>query len=212
MARAISRMDRILAVCDQGLRTVAAVPAANRPSPAESLPEANLSPSERETSVGLMRVNRAGEIAAQALYLGQAVFARDERTAAQLENAAAEEVDHLAWCTTRLEQLGGRGSVFDPAWYLGSVAIGALAGLRGDSTSLGFVAETERQVEAHIEDHLNRLPEDDQRSRAILEQMSADEARHGHEATAAGGTQIREPVRSLMAAGGEVLRRLAYRL
>jgi ubiquinone biosynthesis monooxygenase Coq7 len=210
MARAISWTDRLVAVCDRGLRTVAASPTGARPSPAEAEPDLDLSPAERAVSASLMRVNRAGEIAAQALYVGQALFARDTETAAQLESAAAEEVDHLAWCTRRLEQLGGRSSVLDPAWYLGSVAIGALAGLKGDSTSLGFVAETERQVESHIEDHLGRLPDNDRKSRAILEQMAADEARHGREATAAGGRQIREPVRTFMAAGGEVLRSLAY--
>jgi ubiquinone biosynthesis monooxygenase Coq7 len=130
----------------------------------------------------------------------------------QLEQAAAEETDHLSWCTDRLDELGGRASLLDPFWYFGSAAIGAVAGIAGDRTSLGFIAETERQVEAHIDDHLARLPAGDSRSRAILEQMAADESRHGSEAAAAGGSPIREPVRSLMALGGGILRRIAYHL
>lgn len=212
MLRATSWKDRLIAACDQGLKTLAATPGANRPSPAEGIPEAPLSPADRAESIRLMRVNRAGEISAQALYTGQAIFARDQRTADHLARAAAEEVDHLAWCTERIEELDGRTSLLDPAWYLGSIAIGALAGLKGDATSLGFVAETERQVESHIDDHLSRLPDQDAKSRAILAQMAADEARHGREASAAGAEEIREPVRTFMAVGGEVLRRLAYRL
>ena len=159
-----------------------------------------------------MRVNRAGEISAQALYTGQALFARDPQTAGHLRQAAAEEIDHLVWCTERLDELGGRPSILDPAWYVGSVAIGALAGLRGDATSLGFVVETERQVESHINDHLHRLPPNDAKSRVILEQMAEDEVRHGHDAGEAGGAPIREPVLSLMRFAGEIMRRLAYHL
>jgi 3-demethoxyubiquinol 3-hydroxylase len=212
MTRAMSWTDRLVAIFDQGLKTVLASPPAARPSPADAVAEASLSPAEKAESARLMRVNRAGEISAQALYTGQALFARDATTATYLRRAAAEEIDHLSWCSRRLTELGGRPSLLDPAWFVGSAAIGALAGISGDATSLGFVTETERQVEAHIGDHLTRLPERDAKSRAILEQMSADEARHGSEASAAGGAPIREPVRSLMAVGGEFLRRLAYRL
>jgi ubiquinone biosynthesis monooxygenase Coq7 len=212
MMRAATWTDRLIAACDQGLRTVAARPAGNRPTPAAEVAEAPLSAADRAESARLMRVNRAGEIAAQALYTGQALFARDRATARHLAVAAAEEIDHLAWCTQRLDELGGRPSVFDPAWYVVSLAIGALAGAAGDATSLGFVAETERQVESHIDDHLNRLPAADRKSRAILGQMAADEARHGNEASSAGGRPVREPVRTLMAGGGELLRRIAYRL
>jgi ubiquinone biosynthesis monooxygenase Coq7 len=212
MSRALSWTDQLIALCDQGLRTVAAPAAGQRPSPAAGIPESPLSAAERAASARLLRVNRAGEIAAQALYSAQALLARDPATAEHLSRAADEEIDHLAWCTARLTELGGRPSIFDPLWYLGSAAIGALAAVGGDPVSLGFVAETERQVESHIEDHLGRLPAADARSRAILERMAADEARHGSEATAAGGKAIREPVRSLMAAGGEVLRRIAYYL
>jgi len=212
MVRVTSWADRLIAACDQGLKTVAATPAGNRPSPADAVAAAPMTGSELAESARLMRVNRAGEIAAQALYTGQALFARDTRTAGHLARAAAEEVDHLAWCTQRLAELGGRNSIFDPAWYVGSLTVGALAGAAGDANSLGFVEETERQVESHINDHLTRLPEQDAKSRAILAQMSADEARHGSEAREAGGRTIREPVRTFMAVGGELLRRIAYRL
>jgi ubiquinone biosynthesis monooxygenase Coq7 len=208
----VSWTDRLIAACEQGLKTVLAAPAGSRPSPADAVPDAPMAPADVAESARLMRVNRAGEIAAQALYTGQALFARDARTADHLAAAAAEELDHLAWCTRRLVELGGRRSVFDPAWYVGSLTIGALAGIGGDSTSLGFVAETERQVESHIDDHLARLPGQDAKSRAILEQMAADESRHGSQASAAGGEPIRDPVRTLMAVGGELLRRIAYRL
>jgi len=204
--------DRLIAVCEQGLRTLTSEPGADRPSPAAAAAETELSAADRAESIRLMRVNRAGEIAAQALYRGQALFARDPETARHLDAAAAEEIDHLAWCNERIRELGGRGSLLDPLWFAGSAAIGALAGLGGDATSLGFIAETERQVEAHIEDHLTRLPAGDDKSRAILEQMSRDESRHGSDAIAAGGESIREPVRNLMALGGEILRRVAYRL
>jgi ubiquinone biosynthesis monooxygenase Coq7 len=212
MTRVTSWPDRLIAACDQGLRTVFGNPAGSRPSPADTLAEAPFSPAEMAESARLMRVNRAGEISAQALYTGQAIFARDPGTATHLADAAADEVDHLAWCNKRLTELGGRRSLLDPAWFIGSATIGALAGIAGDAISLGFVAETERQVESHLDDHLTRLPEQDTKSRAILEQMAADESRHGSDATAAGGQEIREPVRTLMAIGGEILRRVAYRL
>lgn len=210
MIGAISRTDRLVEVLDQGLRTVFATVPASRPSPADAVGETPLSPAERAESARLMRVNRAGEIAAQALYTGQALFARQADTADHLRAAAAEEFDHLSWCSRRIGELGGRPSLLDPAWYLGSVAVGALAGIAGDRNSLGFVTETERQVEAHLGDHLHRLPDRDGKSRAILEQMAADEARHGSAAAAAGAAPIREPVRVLMTVGGEILRRLAY--
>jgi ubiquinone biosynthesis monooxygenase Coq7 len=210
MARNFSRTDRFIAVLDRGLRAVGASSPPNRPSPTVDQPALNAA--DRAESVRLLRVNRAGEIAAQALYAAQAVFARDESTVRHLEQAAGEEVDHLAWCTDRLRELDGRGSYLDPLWYLTATAVGTLAGMAGDSASLGFVAETERQVEAHLDDNIERLPPADRQSRAILEQMRADEARHGSAAVAAGGAPIREPVRTLMALGGETLRRLAYHL
>ena len=157
-----------------------------------------------------MRVNRAGEIAAQALYLGQSLLARSDETRHRLLDAADEERDHLVWCTQRLAELGGSKSMLDPIWYAGAAVAGALAGAAGDRASLGFVGETERQVEAHLGDHLRRLPVRDARSRAILEQMAADEAHHGTMAKLAGGREMPAPVRRLMAVGGEVLRRGAY--
>lgn len=211
MAEALGWVDRLIDVADQGLRAVAAEVPGRRPSPAEHIADGPLTAGERETAVGLLRVNRAGEISAQALYSAQALFARDRATEDQLRRAAQEEMDHLAWCTTRLRELGGRPSRLDPLWYLGSTAIGALAGIAGDRLSLGFVAETERQVEAHLEDHLSRLPANDAKSRAILEAMARDEQRHGSEAAAA-GAPIREPVRSFMRVGGEILRRVALHL
>ena len=211
MAEALGWVDRLIDVADQGLRAVAAESPPQRPSPADAVADAPLTADEREVGARLLRVNRAGEIAAQALYSAQALFARDQTTAEQLRRAAREEADHLAWCTARLRELGGRPSRLDPFWYLGSSAVGALAGLAGDRVSLGFVAETERQVEAHLEDHLGRLPANDLKSRAILEAMAMDEQRHGSEA-AASGAPIREPVRSFMHVGGEFLRRVALHL
>jgi 3-demethoxyubiquinol 3-hydroxylase len=161
--------DLFLGLIDEGLRAVLGRPVARRPSPAAHVPEPTLDAAARRKSAALMRVNRAGEISAQALYTGQALFARDATTATYLRRAAAEEIDHLSWCSRRLTELGGRPSLLDPAWFVGSAAIGALAGISGDATSLGFVTETERQVEAHIGDHLTRLPERDAKSRAILE-------------------------------------------
>src|SRR5690606_5041438 len=166
--------DRLVAACDEALRALAAPPAAARPSPADTIPEPTLNASERRTSAALMRVNRAGELAAQGLYSGQALAARAPQVRTQLTTAAAEERDHLAWCDERLEALGGRASLLDPFWYLGSVGIGLAAGLAGDRVSLGFIAETERQVEAHLNDHLARLPTADKKSAAVLERMAAD--------------------------------------
>jgi ubiquinone biosynthesis monooxygenase Coq7 len=210
--RGVSFSDRLVAVIDQGLKSVVTGVAGARPSPAAALAEAPLSEAERRRSARLLRVNRAGEIAAQALYRAQALFAREPATAAHLRQAAAEENDHLAWCSDRLAELGGRRSLLDPVWFLGSTLVGAAAGLAGDGPSLGFVAETERQVEAHLGDHLRRLPAADAKSRAVLRQMAADEARHGHAAIAAGGASLREPVRSLMALTGGSFRRISYYL
>jgi ubiquinone biosynthesis monooxygenase Coq7 len=157
-----------------------------------------------------MRVNHAGEIAAQALYVGQAIGARRPETRAHLLDAAREERDHLDWCRKRLDELGHRPSVLGPFWYAGSFCIGLAAGSFGDAVSLGFVSETERQVEAHIQDHLGRLPADDTKSRAILETMAADETHHGTTARLAGGVPLPFAIRRLMSVGGEILRRTAY--
>jgi 3-demethoxyubiquinol 3-hydroxylase len=204
--------DRLIGALDQALRALAAPATAARPSPAAGLPESELTAEERRQSAALMRVNHAGEIAAQALYTGQALLARDAATRNLLETAAREERDHLAWCAERIAELGGRPSALDPFWYAGSFVMGALAATRSDSASLGFVNETERQVEAHLRDHLQRLPAQDRKSSAILRQMAADEAHHGTTASLAGGIEVPEPVRRCMSFGGEVLRRVALRL
>lgn len=203
-------LDSFLAAADRALRAVLAPAQGARPTP--EAPETDLSEAERQEAARLMRVNHAGEVAAQALYHGGALFARDTRTREMLQRAAREEADHLAWCGSRLTELGSRPSLLNPLWYAGSFAIGALAGLAGDRASLGFVAETERQVESHLDDHLARLPPGDGRSRAILEAMRADEIGHGSTARAAGGVELPSPVREIMRRTARVMTRTAYRL
>lgn len=209
MLRSLSRTDAVLAALDAGLRSLLARPAAARPSPGAAVAEPVLASRERRRSAALMRVNHAGELAAQALYHGQALVTDAAATRRHLLAAAAEERDHLAWCAERLTELDGRESLVGPFWYAGSVAIGALSAVRGDAASLGFVAETERQVESHLADHVDRLPAADTKSRAILEQMAADERRHGAEAESAGGAALPGLQKSAMRCGGEILRRTA---
>jgi ubiquinone biosynthesis monooxygenase Coq7 len=209
MPTALTWPDRLIAAVEQGLRAVAAPPVSTRSSPAADMAEPALSADERRTSAALMRVNHAGEIAAQALYSGQALFARSPATEAVLSNAAREERDHLAWCAARIHELGGRTSLLTPVWYAGSFAIGVLAGLRADAESLGFVSETERQVEAHLRDHLQRLPAHDEKSAAILSRMAEDEMHHGTTAALAGGAELPTAIRGCMKVGGEILRRIA---
>jgi ubiquinone biosynthesis monooxygenase Coq7 len=201
--------DRLIATLDEGLRALGGAAVAARPSPADAVFDGDLDVSQRRTSAALLRVNHAGELAAQGLYSGQALLARASATREQLRTAAREESDHLAWCAARLDELGGRASVLSPFWYLGSFCIGVLAASAGDQQSLGFVAETERQVEAHLDDHLRRLPTNDHKSRAILERMAADESHHGTMASLAGGADLPLPVRRCMRIGGEMLRRIA---
>jgi len=207
--RVLSPLDRLLDLAETGLRGSFARTASSRPTPGNP-GAAPADPSRRRHAAGLMRVNHAGEIAAQGLYQGQALTARRPETEAALRLAAAEEGDHLAWCRDRLDELGSRPSLLNPMWYAGSVAIGALAGLFGDRASLGFMAETERQVEGHLADHLDRLPADDQRSRAIVEQMQVDEISHGRAAIAAGATTLPEPVPRLMRLAARVMTGTAY--
>ncbi|HLF10474.1 MAG TPA: 2-polyprenyl-3-methyl-6-methoxy-1,4-benzoquinone monooxygenase [Gammaproteobacteria bacterium] len=204
-----SWQDEMIAALDEGLRALAAAPTAARPSPARGLTDAPLTSAERRLSAALMRVNHAGEMAAQALYSGQALVARSQLTRQRLRKAAQEERDHLAWCAGRLAELGGRTSLLDPLWYAGSFCIGVAAGALGDPASFGFVAETERQVEAHLQDHLRRLPAADNKSSAILLRMAEDEAHHGTMASLAGGTTLPPLVRQAMALGGGLLRRIA---
>jgi 3-demethoxyubiquinol 3-hydroxylase len=184
------------------------LPDAEKGAPAPS--PAPLTEIERRESAALMRVNHAGEIAAQALYHGQALVARSAATRQLLLKAAAEETDHLAWCETRLKELESRPSLLNPLWYAGSFAIGAAAALLGDRTSLGFVVETERQVEGHLDEHLARLPRDDARSRAILQTMRTDEIAHGLSAKAAGGVELPSPVRFLMRNTARLMTSAAY--
>jgi len=211
-------LDTFISAADRALRALLAPPAAGRPvpAPARKTPsppdDATLTPDERRESAALMRVNHAGEVAAQALYHAQALFARDPDVRDFMLHAAREETDHLAWCETRLKELGSRPSVFNPLWYAGSFGIGAVAALLGDKASLGFVAETERQVEGHLKSHLERLPPDDQRSRAIVEAMCHDEAGHGRQAENAGAANLPGPVRELMRRTARVMTHTAYRL
>jgi 3-demethoxyubiquinol 3-hydroxylase len=192
-------LDSAIAVADRALRAVFASARASRPAPLPaSEPREPLTEAERRASAALMRVNHSGELAAQALYHGQALVARSAETRSMLLAAARSESDHLAWCEARLRELAARPSRLNPLWYAGSFAIGAVAALAGDRTSLGFVAETERQVEGHLDEHLGRLPQSDARSRAILELMRAEEIAHGVRAAAAGGTALPAPIRALM--------------
>jgi ubiquinone biosynthesis monooxygenase Coq7 len=208
----LTLLDRLIQEFDRGLRTVAAANVAARPNPAAGCGETVTEVQARRHAAGLMRVNHAGEIAAQALYHGQALTARNDKLRASLLAAARDETDHLAWCEQRVRELDSRTSLLAPAWYAGSFAIGALAGLAGDRASLGFVAETEKQVIEHLESHLHELPEGDERSRRIVAQMQADEARHGSEARAAGGIDLPRPVRELMRRIARVMTRTAYRI
>lgn len=206
-------MDRLLAGIDDALRTVAApAGAARRPNPAADTAEAELTDAERVHAAGLMRVNHAGEIAAQALYQGHGAVARDAATERQMQNAAAEEFDHLAWCEQRLSELGEKPSRLSPLWYGGAFAIGAASGVLGDRWSLGFIAETESQVVGHLEGHLAGLPANDARSRAIVAQMRDEEAVHGRDAIAAGAAELPAAVKALMRLTAKVMTTTAYRL
>ena len=211
-SRRLSRLDRLLGAATNALRTVAA-PAgeATRPYPALEIDDTDLSDTERKHAAGLMRVNHAGEVAAQALYQGHAAVARDQSIEAQIHDAAIEEFDHLAWCERRLRELGAEPSRLSPLWYAGSFAIGAASGILGDRWSLGFIAETERQVCEHLDSHLEGLPEDDLRSRAVVKQMRDEEEEHGDNARAAGAAELPEAVRGLMRATARVMTRTAYR-
>jgi ubiquinone biosynthesis monooxygenase Coq7 len=209
MRSSFTWQDQLIAALDLGLRTLTSTPSPARPSPAQGLDEAPLTDAERRRSAALLRVNHAGEMAAQALYSGQALVARSATTRQQLHDAAQEERDHLAWCAERLAELGGRPSLLDPIWYAGSFCVGVAAGSLGDPASLGFVEETERQVEAHLQDHLERLPAADRKSNAILLRMAQDEAHHGTTARLAGGRNLPFLARRSMAFGGGLLRRIA---
>lgn len=210
--RRYSALDQCLINLDQMVSTVfGGSPTAQRPNPAEHIPqEDQLSDEEQQLAARLMRVNHAGEISAQALYHGQALTARLDNVRQSMARAADEENDHLAWCEERITELGGHTSVLNPAWYLGSLCIGAAAGIAGDKWSLGFVAETEHQVVRHLSEHIDRLPARDMKSRAILEQMREDEAHHATTAIEAGGAVLPEPIKKLMSLTSKVMTRTAY--
>jgi ubiquinone biosynthesis monooxygenase Coq7 len=210
--RPLGLVDALIREFDRGLRTVAAANVAARPNPAGPAPESVTETAARRHAAGLMRVNHAGEIAAQALYHGQALTARDPGIRATLLDAARDETDHLAWCEARVRELDSHTSLLAPVWYAGAFAIGAVTGLAGDRTSLGFVAETERQVVEHLESHMHELPEGDERSRRIVSQMQDDEARHGSDARNAGGRELPRPIRELMRRAARVMTRTAYHL
>lgn len=205
-------VDRMIVGFDNGLRTLAASAVSARPHPDAGLPEADLTPEQMRVAASLMRVNHTGEICAQALYAGQALTAKDAAVREVLAHAGKEEVDHLAWTERRIEALGGRRSVLNPLFYVGSFALGALSGLAGDRWNLGFLAETERQVESHLRDHLTRLPPEDVRSRAVVDRMREDEARHADTALAHGGQPLPGPVQVVMKVMAKVMTATTYRV
>ena len=205
-------MDRLILEFDRALRAVAGVVQASRPSPAKQVPEDPVHEDQRAHAAALMRVNHVGEVCAQALYQGQALTARQPAAREALERAAREEEDHLAWSAERIRELGGRPSLLNPLWYAGSFAIGAVAGALGDKWNLAFLAETERQVEEHLSGHLESLPQDDRRTRAVVEAMRADEARHRASAVELGAAELPEPVRRAMRLASKVMTTVAYRV
>ncbi len=210
-ARQYSPLDRVLINADRALRTLFGRPqTTERRNPAAGLQEAELRDDQRKHVARLMRVNHTGEVCAQALYQGQALTARLPETRQRMERSAQEENDHLAWCEQRLEELGDRKSLLNPFWYAGSFAMGAAAGLAGDKWSLGFVVETERQVESHLDEHLEQIPAQDEKSRTILEQMKADEVRHAQIAKATGGVDLPAPIRAAMKLTSRVMTRTVY--
>lgn len=210
-ARHFTPLDQLIANVDQGLRTVFGKPeTTERENPAAHTAETELSDQDKQLAARLMRINHAGEVAAQALYQGQALTARNDNVKAQMERSALEENDHLDWCETRLKELDSHTSYLSPFWYAGSLAIGAIAGAAGDKWSLGFVVETEKQVETHLEEHLKKLPAQDVKSRVILEQMKDDEVAHATKALNAGGAPLPAPIKLLMKMTSKVMTRTAY--
>ena len=205
-------LDAIIIGFDRALRTFANVASSSRPVPGANTEEPALTVPERRHAAGLMRVNHAGEVCAQALYAAQALVARDPALRAQFAQAAREEEDHLAWTASRLAELAERPSLLNPLWFAGSFAIGLAAGVAGDRANLSFLVETERQVEDHLTVHVDSLPPQDAKSRAIVEQMRDDEARHGSMAEAAGGERLGYPARAAMRLAADVMRAVAYRI
>lgn len=203
-------LDKLIVGFDKALRVIAGVATATRPNPATHAADTRLEPADQRRSAGLMRVNHVGEVCAQALYDAQARFAKTDAMRAQFEQAGREEEDHLAWTAQRLAELGSQPSLFNPLWYGGAYALGTIAAQLGDARSLGFVVETERQVEAHLNSHLVELPMADAKSRAIVEQMRADEAAHGAAAQALGAIDVPLPARAAMTAMAKLMTSTAY--
>ncbi len=211
--RKLTGLDRLLLQADRALRTLSpGAPSHARPSPALAEEETEMSDAERKHAAGLMRVNHSGEVCAQALYQGQALTAKLPQVRGEMERAADEEIDHLAWCEQRLSELDSRPSLLNPLWYGLSFGLGAAAGKISDRVSLGFVAATEDQVCKHLQSHLERLPAQDQKSRAVVEQMLIDEEEHGHTALEAGGARFPAPVKGLMSLVSRVMTSASYRV
>lgn len=206
------KLDDLIVEFDKGLRTLFAHAHSARPHPDQGMAEAEMTASEKRHALGLMRVNHCGEVCAQALYQGQALTARDPSSREALRHAAFEEVEHLAWTERRIRELGGRPSALNPLWYGGSLAIGVAAGVLGDRWNLGFLEETEQQVTAHLERHLDHLPAQDEKSRAIVSQMRDDEQRHAEMAHAHGAARLPAPVRGMMRLSSRVMTTLSYRV
>lgn len=205
-------LDRFIVEFDKGLRTLFSQAHSVRPYPDADVSEAPLNEAEKKRSAALMRVNHSGEICAQALYQGQALTARDPQVQQKLQHAAQEETEHLAWTAHRVHELGGHLSVLNPFWYTGSLAIGAFAGLLGDKWNLGFLSETEQQVGSHLQSHLSRLPQQDEKSRAIVAQMYTDEIGHADMAVELGGVELPKPVQMAMKLNGKVMTGAAYHI
>jgi ubiquinone biosynthesis monooxygenase Coq7 len=211
--RAFTPLDRLLSGINNALTTVAGPPTrVTRANPAGDLPESDLTSDEKSHAAGLMRVNHAGEVAAQGLYQGHAAASRDPSIGQQMNHAAEEEMDHLGWCEQRLDELGGRPSILGPVWYAGAFVLGAASGILGDRWSLGVVEETERQVSEHLTSHLGRLPESDARSRAIVLQMRDEEEAQGENARAAGASELPDSVKKLMRVTAKIMTGTAYRM
>jgi len=203
-------LDRLIVEFDKGLRTLLSEAHSVRPHPDAKIPDVDMSEAEKKQAAALMRVNHSGEVCAQALYQGQALTARDPAVQQKLQHAAEEETEHLAWTAKRVHELGGHLSLLNPFWYTGSLAIGAVAGLLGDRWNLGFLAETERQVKSHLQSHLNRLPQQDEKSRAIVAQMQVDEIGHADMAAALGGAELPAPVQLAMKLNSKVMTGASY--
>jgi 3-demethoxyubiquinol 3-hydroxylase len=203
-------IDKLISTFDTGLRTIFAASTATRPRPDASIDESALNDQSKQHAAALMRINHVGEVCAQALYSGQALTSKTPRIVSALQHAADEEIDHLAWCEARIKELGGRKSILNPLWYTGSFTLGAIAGSLNEKWNLGFLAETEQQVTAHLQNHLNQLDENDIKTRTIVAQMQQDEAAHAAEAMQLGGNELPAPVKSGMRLASKIMTKTAY--